>query len=578
MSTVVPPDLEITPFDISELTSGTLEGTGVLDVLLKTVNAHLADQFKKERIRGTEYASAFVELYQACMTNAVGFVMSRHKLPFELANLENEGKLIDAQIRQIDTLLTKVPHEIDSIKAGTDQTLAQTEQIELVTSQRIPAEILNLTKQGELIDQQILESTFRVQEVLPVELLNLEAQTELAVANKSQVLQQTTNLVAEKGLTEARTDQVTTETTTRLPAEVANLTKQGEVLSQQVLESQYRVQHLLPQELLQLVANTNLTDKRSEEIVEQMTKIPHEITLLGTQTAAVNAETLLTNKRIDQITQELAKIPVEIEILEKQVLHSQAQTSLITSQTEQVSLQTTKIPKEIALLDKEIERGTVGIRLTTAQAVAAEKDTTDRLPIELANLTKQGTRLDNESEMILAQKDQVTAQTGKVPTEIEYIQAQIAQMTKQNLNLEKDYELKEGQLSIQLQELEIAKATLDLRRKELDNLLANIRSTDAQAELYTQKAETERAQTVANAAEPESVLGLNKQVLSAQRDTFFRDAEQKVAKLYLDSWIIRRQTDEGTEANIHNLLQDNNVGKAMDKLLRGIDVIPSTTT
>ena len=108
-------------------------------------------------------------------------------------------------------------------------------------------------------------------------------------------------------------------------------------------------------------------------------------------------------------------------------------------------------------------------------------------------------------------------------------------------------------------------------------MVANIRSTDAQASLYEQKVLSERAQTVATAAEPGSVLGLNKQVLEAQRDGFLRDSEQKAAKLYLDSWIIRRQTDEDTQANVDNLLQDKNVGKAMDALLRGIGVVPVTT-
>lgn len=440
MTQVIPPTLDIQPFDIKELTSGTINGTGVLDVLLKTVTAHLEDQFKKERIRGTEYASAFIELYQACMTNAVGFVISRHKLPFELYNLEQEGKLVDAQIRQIDLLLTKIPHEIEAIQA-----------------------------------------------------------------------------------------------------------------------------------------ETNLTNKRAEEVVEQITVIPHQIALIDNQANQVLAETMLTNKRVDQVTQELAKIPVEIALLEKQVLQVASQTALTTSQKEQVDLQTTKIPKEILLLDKELERNTAVIRLTTAQAVVSEKEVTDRLPIEVANLVKQGLRLDKEALLTEAQTAQVTTQTTKIPTEIEYLQAQIVQLSKQNLNLEKDYELKQGQLNIQLEELEIAKASLAIRRKELDSLTANIRSTDAQANLYEQKVLTEKAQTLANAAEPLSVLGLNKQVLEAQRDGFFRDAEQKAAKLYLDSWIIRRQTDEGTQANVDNLLQDKNVGKAMDALLRGIDVIPSNT-
>ena len=48
------------------------------------------------------------------------------------------------------------------------------------------------------------------------------------------------------------------------------------------------------------------------------------------------------------------------------------------------------------------------------------------------------------------------------------------------------------------------------------------------------------------------------------------DAEQKAAKLMVDSWNVRRTTDEGTVADGTNRLSDYYVGNAVAKLLAGI--------
>jgi hypothetical protein len=55
---------------ISNLTTGTTDGDGVLDVLLRTAKAHLQEERDANRITGKEYASAFVALYQATLQSA----------------------------------------------------------------------------------------------------------------------------------------------------------------------------------------------------------------------------------------------------------------------------------------------------------------------------------------------------------------------------------------------------------------------------------------------------------------------------------------------------------------------------
>lgn len=98
-------------------------------------------------------------------------------------------------------------------------------------------------------------------------------------------------------------------------------------------------------------------------------------------------------------------------------------------------------------------------------------------------------------------------------------------------------------------------------------------STDAQSALVIQKKATELAQISGLGVDPDSVIGKQKCLYQAQIDGFRRDAEQKAAKLLVDTWNVRRTTDEGTVADSTNRLNDSTVGKAVEKLLDGVGVI-----
>lgn len=94
--------------------------------------------------------------------------------------------------------------------------------------------------------------------------------------------------------------------------------------------------------------------------------------------------------------------------------------------------------------------------------------------------------------------------------------------------------------------------------------------TNEEKSLLIQKTATEKAQTIALGVDDNSVIGKQKLLYTAQSNGFIRDAEQKAAKLMVDTWSVRRTTDEGTVVDATNKLNDTNVGRAVDKLLTGI--------
>jgi hypothetical protein len=108
-------------------------------------------------------------------------------------------------------------------------------------------------------------------------------------------------------------------------------------------------------------------------------------------------------------------------------------------------------------------------------------------------------------------------------------------------------------------------------RAEYDLTMKGVEKATAEIALLVQKLATEKAQTIGSGVDVDSVIGKQKGLYQAQTDGFKRDAEQKAAKLLVDSWNVRRTTDEtGTSANTTNHLDDATIGRAVNKLLDGV--------
>ena len=148
------------------------------------------------------------------------------------------------------------------------------------------------------------------------------------------------------------------------------------------------------------------------------------------------------------------------------------------------------------------------------------------------------------------------------------MQAKIAEVELEKVRVE----LEIARLNAQKIPAEIAvlvgqKCKLDA---EYDILMATKLKVAQETSLLAQKVSTEKAQTVGSGTDPDSVIGKQKLLYQAQTDGFQRDAEQKAAKVLVDTWNVRRTTDEGTEANNMNLLYDPAIGRAVGRLLDGV--------
>lgn len=242
------------------------------------------------------------------------------------------------------------------------------------------------------------------------------------------------------------------------------------------------------------------------------------------------------------------KTDLEAQLLQKQILLAQKQIDKATAELTQIAAQTELINQQKANLIAEAANIPKQGDVLVAQKLQITQQTTNLLA-ESLNIPKQGLLID-------ANKAQVTQQTTNLVSTKLQIEAQTELTAQQKLNA-----ITENTVLI-AQECKL--------RAEFDLLMANVLKSGQETSLLTQKVATEKAQILAMGVDDNSVVGKQKLLYQAQTDGFKRDAEQKAAKLMVDTWNVRRTTDEGTVADNVNKLNDVAVGRAVDKLLSGV--------
>ena len=176
------------------------------------------------------------------------------------------------------------------------------------------------------------------------------------------------------------------------------------------------------------------------------------------------------------------------------------------------------------------------------------------IQLQIANIEKDKAAVDLEKTRVELQI--LEAQKDKIPAEIALLVAQAKLVDRQADNQLKEGELLDGQ---------VCKI-----KAEYDLILKQIAKTEQENLLLAAKTATEKAQVDGTGVQPNSVIGKQMSLMQAQTDGFARDAEQKLLKIFADTWNVRRTTDEGTVADDVNKLSDANIGQVAAQAKRGI--------
>jgi DNA integrity scanning protein DisA with diadenylate cyclase activity len=177
--------------------------------------------------------------------------------------------------------------------------------------------------------------------------------------------------------------------------------------------------------------------------------------------------------------------------------------------------------------------------------------------------------MDDQEQLIEAQVLLTQNQADKVNKEIEVLEVEKNKTTA-------EVSLVNAQTSQSDKQTEVLTAQLLNIPKEGQLIDKQVLKAQSETDFLEQRIFTEQAQIkdVVDGASVVGVIGKQKELYQAQADGFVRDAEQKAAKLLVDTWSVRRSTDDGTVADNVNKLSDANIGAVVSKVMTSIDVTP----
>lgn len=128
---------------IEDVTSGQVDGDGVFDKLMTSVNSLLDDQYKKNRITGTDYSNVYLGSMQSAMGQAIQFVLNEQQA-------DKQADLIAKQIIATN-------EQINASIADTDIKKAQSNKDLLLKDEQI----LQMKAQVKLVEEQVETEEFQ---------------------------------------------------------------------------------------------------------------------------------------------------------------------------------------------------------------------------------------------------------------------------------------------------------------------------------------------------------------------------------------------------------------------------------
>lgn len=179
---------EITKITNESLTTREVGGSGTFDALMQSASVHLKEEFKSGRITGGEYTKAYIATLEACMGNAVQFLLGRDQAYWAAAMAQ-----INAVTARVQLATSKAQFVLAKVQALTSKSEYALTKLRLSTE-----------------SENYCAALFNVNNMLPQQLKLLLEQTE---AQRAQTLDTRTDGSAVKGSVGKQKDLYTQQIT-----------------------------------------------------------------------------------------------------------------------------------------------------------------------------------------------------------------------------------------------------------------------------------------------------------------------------------------------------------------------------
>lgn len=229
----------------ADLTSRTVGGSGLFDGLMESIGAQLTAEFEAGRITAKEYSTSYVALSQSAMSSAVQYLLQKDQQYWQ-------AELIKQQAAAAELGVIQAKLQVEQLKAQVIQTRMSASAMAAeysLNKLRLATEEANINlveAQKDLAASQKSQVDYQTSTVLPAEVAQTNKQVD-------QITEQITQIAAEKLRIDAQTDNIEYDTNSIKPAELSLLNKRVEIGSSEVSlatanvsKTNYETQSLLP--------------------------------------------------------------------------------------------------------------------------------------------------------------------------------------------------------------------------------------------------------------------------------------------------------------------------------------------
>lgn len=102
---------DIVSVTLDELTTGHLDGEGVFDVMMASIDKHIEREFKGNRLTGDQYANVYLNVVTAVLDQSVKFLLSKDRARWEALTAQMNARIAEIKATEALILLEKVKME-----------------------------------------------------------------------------------------------------------------------------------------------------------------------------------------------------------------------------------------------------------------------------------------------------------------------------------------------------------------------------------------------------------------------------------------------------------------------------------
>lgn len=161
--------------NFDEITDGCVNGNGIFDEMMRSVKAHLQEEYDNQRIRGAEYSQVYIASINAAMQQSIQWHLGAE-------TAKNQALLIEQQIEGQKLQNDLIEEQIKQMQAQTALIEAQTAN-EIAQGGLIPVqkELLEAQVEGALLSNQLVTqqtlteekntatATYNLEQMLPAQ-------------------------------------------------------------------------------------------------------------------------------------------------------------------------------------------------------------------------------------------------------------------------------------------------------------------------------------------------------------------------------------------------------------------------